>query len=888
MNNLKNFYEAYAQNIPGFNPPTAAWDKLETDPIKNLTQMTQGSQSSRLLESRSKPNTQFEHNELDMSLPARSELVQRDLQNNFSAYSQHRKENRPPDSEFMDFERKYLGGGGDSRIAGTRQGYQRQDFDSLLKGDNDHSVVADQKIERSLFPDSNKKSENDFLFGRGAQFTEAEKTKENASNRPTAPSQKQGLMEKRQDFANTLDDVPIKASGQYNYKNFDEQPIKSSGQYKNFDDQPIKSKFIEKQKTEEIDEDYSDPYRRDSNTEAAELYARKNSFDEVPINGKPTKRFEELLEEQLRNDPSAMPQRRPMSTGNTKKTFLKRGTRQFLSSAAARIQKKEAQSKTQDSDDDEPSPKNTNYNAKKTNFGAGGSRPPQFKEKEKERNYHQNRFQDESDVVAPQVDRKPHKFLAKGEGVGGGKGNIGQSQPKLAGTKKTGQDWKSTEEEYGDERKNVHKATNKKRNKAQSTDFRNQKKDAYTNDEDDEEQDSFDRAYNHEKYLLSSEKKGPFGHEFGRSDQGFTSGYDRNPFANKYRDNDSDDDEDQGFSQQNGGASKYFNMEKGKSPKAGKQKKQDKHGDVPFGKQSEEDLQKIVNEKIEALNSEIAKFKLENERVKKIRQKHEDMLKDLNNQIEEFQKSKEQEEKEFKAWKEEEIKKIREEKKAAAKIAQVAGNVPNRKERDEIEALKEQLAKCQEEMKNRDQRNKLIIERQKKQIEELLAKNAELQPENKFADQAKSSNTQFAVGGKQAAPSNSSYATKNYQQQQAGNSQDLRQQKTPRSNQYNGRLNSEAITEENSFNDDDETSNQGYGSYDPFNRKPKEETDEYDDRMNFNAGAKGKQIQQAKNMNSSFSGEPRANQGGNGERSYSEQLDTSYTDNKLSTYHDMK
>ena len=45
-------------------------------------------------------------------------------------------------------------------------------------------------------------------------------------------------------------------------------------------------------------------------------------------------------------------------------------------------------------------------------------------------------------------------------------------------------------------------------------------------------------------------------------------------------------------------------------------------------------MKRYVKEKIEALNAEIEKFKLENERVKKLRLKHEEMLKNLNKEIE--------------------------------------------------------------------------------------------------------------------------------------------------------------------------------------------------------------------------------------------------------------
>lgn len=52
--------------------------------------------------------------------------------------------------------------------------------------------------------------------------------------------------------------------------------------------------------------------------------------------------------------------------------------------------------------------------------------------------------------------------------------------------------------------------------------------------------------------------------------------------------------------------------------------------------------------------------------------------------------------------------------------------MPNRKEREEIDGLTKQLKKLEEEVKIKDQRNKLTIERLKKQIAEAKEKNGEL------------------------------------------------------------------------------------------------------------------------------------------------------------------
>lgn len=127
----------------------------------------------------------------------------------------------------------------------------------------------------------------------------------------------------------------------------------------------------------------------------------------------------------------------------------------------------------------------------------------------------------------------------------------------------------------------------------------------------------------------------------------------------------------------------------------------------------------IVKEKIEALNSEIAKLKLENERVKKMRQKHEEMLKALNKEIEEFEKKKAQQEKELKQWKEEEIIKIRRE------IKQQEKNRVH-KEKEENEALKKNILKLQDDFKLKEQMYISLVDQMKKQIENLNLRNHQL------------------------------------------------------------------------------------------------------------------------------------------------------------------
>lgn len=146
-------------------------------------------------------------------------------------------------------------------------------------------------------------------------------------------------------------------------------------------------------------------------------------------------------------------------------------------------------------------------------------------------------------------------------------------------------------------------------------------------------------------------------------------------------------------------------------------------------------INEILNEKIAELNKEIEKLKKENEKVAKLKSEYDRLNKKITREMEEFQIKKDKEQEEFKIWKEEEIKKIEKDRKVYLRNTKLLQNMPNKKEREEMENLKEQNLKLQEEMKAKDQRNKLAMERLKKQLEEANKKNDDLNKEIKFMEE---------------------------------------------------------------------------------------------------------------------------------------------------------
>lgn len=144
----------------------------------------------------------------------------------------------------------------------------------------------------------------------------------------------------------------------------------------------------------------------------------------------------------------------------------------------------------------------------------------------------------------------------------------------------------------------------------------------------------------------------------------------------------------------------------------------------------------LLSDKISELNKQIQKLKLENTRVSKLREEYEKLNQKLQKEKKEFNVKKEQEMMDFEAFKDEEIKKLAKEKRQLANEqkqftdyknkSQTALQSNNKKDKEILEQMKQQLIKQQEESKIKENTNKLLIERYKKQLEDANNKIAEL------------------------------------------------------------------------------------------------------------------------------------------------------------------
>lgn len=140
---------------------------------------------------------------------------------------------------------------------------------------------------------------------------------------------------------------------------------------------------------------------------------------------------------------------------------------------------------------------------------------------------------------------------------------------------------------------------------------------------------------------------------------------------------------------------------------------------------------------------------MENERVQKLRQKQNEGMKELQKEKENFIKYKEEEMKKLEEYREEEVKKMKRDKKIAERNQKATANMPNRKEREEIENLKASLTKNNEEFKTKEKKFKYTIDRQKKTIDEMTEKIKGLEDEVKFYEQLRLKDAKNKPAGKE-------------------------------------------------------------------------------------------------------------------------------------------
>ncbi|XP_066031922.1 centromere protein J isoform X3 [Chamaea fasciata] len=142
----------------------------------------------------------------------------------------------------------------------------------------------------------------------------------------------------------------------------------------------------------------------------------------------------------------------------------------------------------------------------------------------------------------------------------------------------------------------------------------------------------------------------------------------------------------------------------------------------------------LLRERLAELENEIERFRAENTTLTKLREEREHALASIRKEIADFEQKKAQELAEIEEYKKKEIKKLQKERKVFEKYTTEARAIPDKKERDEIQALKQQIAELQEDLKRKEAKWSTTHRRLKDQIEALVNENFELKEEIKVME----------------------------------------------------------------------------------------------------------------------------------------------------------
>uniref|UniRef100_A0A672H3G0 Centromere protein J n=1 Tax=Salarias fasciatus TaxID=181472 RepID=A0A672H3G0_SALFA len=136
-----------------------------------------------------------------------------------------------------------------------------------------------------------------------------------------------------------------------------------------------------------------------------------------------------------------------------------------------------------------------------------------------------------------------------------------------------------------------------------------------------------------------------------------------------------------------------------------------------------------LRERLAELEIEIERFKKENSALTKLRQENEKIQENLRRERAEFEQTKAEEAAKFEEYKKEENKKLQKERKLFETHVLATRALPDRKEREEMQALKQQLNSAQEELKRREARWTSTHSRLRQQIDSLSQENSALRDE---------------------------------------------------------------------------------------------------------------------------------------------------------------
>ncbi|XP_008054812.1 centromere protein J [Carlito syrichta] len=142
----------------------------------------------------------------------------------------------------------------------------------------------------------------------------------------------------------------------------------------------------------------------------------------------------------------------------------------------------------------------------------------------------------------------------------------------------------------------------------------------------------------------------------------------------------------------------------------------------------------VLREKVIELETEIEKFKAENKSLAKLRIERESALEKLRKEIADFEQQKAKELARIEEFRKEEMRKLQKERKIFEKYTTAARTFPDKKEREEIQVLKQQIADLQEDLKRKETKWSSTHSRLRSQIEMLVKENTDLREEIKVME----------------------------------------------------------------------------------------------------------------------------------------------------------
>ena len=151
----------------------------------------------------------------------------------------------------------------------------------------------------------------------------------------------------------------------------------------------------------------------------------------------------------------------------------------------------------------------------------------------------------------------------------------------------------------------------------------------------------------------------------------------------------------------------------------------------------EPELNELVRSKLQQLEDEIAKCKSEGAQLSKLKQAKETELRAFRREVQDFAKQKNEEQDSFNKFRDEEIKKLKRDRMLFETHVEATRNRPDKKQRDELEELRSEVARLQLELAAKEQKHAQAITRYKDRVQQLTDQVGDLENELRALEQAR-------------------------------------------------------------------------------------------------------------------------------------------------------